>query len=124
MLFVGFRSLLLIWEIERDPQISFPCLIFPEIFNVICVCVLSRLVMSDSFVTPWQTVAHHAPLSMGFSRQEYWNALPFPTSNIICKYAQFGEWSFFFFVFVFLNRIWRNLQKAKIHYSGILNQKF
>ena len=29
------------------------------------------------FVTPW-TVAHHAPLSMGFSRQEYWSGLPFP----------------------------------------------
>ena len=27
--------------------------------------------------TPW-TVAHHAPLSMGFARQEYWNGLPFP----------------------------------------------
>ena len=32
--------------------------------------------MFDSFVTPW-TVAHHAPLSMGFSRQEYWSGLPF-----------------------------------------------
>ena len=30
------------------------------------------------FVTPW-TVAHQAPLSMGFSRQEYWNGLPFPS---------------------------------------------
>ena len=29
------------------------------------------------FVTPW-TVAYQAPLSMGFSRQEYWNGLPFP----------------------------------------------
>ena len=28
--------------------------------------------MSDSFETPW-TVAHQAPLSMGFSRQEYWS---------------------------------------------------
>ena len=26
-------------------------------------------------VTPW-TAAHHAPLSMGFSRQEYWSGLP------------------------------------------------
>ena len=33
--------------------------------------------MSDSFVTPW-TVACQAPLSMGFSRQEYWSGLPFP----------------------------------------------
>ena len=29
------------------------------------------------FSTPW-TVAYHAPLSMGFSRQEYWSGLPFP----------------------------------------------
>ena len=27
-------------------------------------------------VTPW-TVAHQAPLSLGFSRQEYWSGLPF-----------------------------------------------
>ena len=30
------------------------------------------------FVTP-RTVAHQAPLSMGFSTQEYWSGLPFPT---------------------------------------------
>ena len=30
------------------------------------------------FATPW-TVAHQAPLSMGFSRQEYWSVLPFPS---------------------------------------------
>ena len=33
-------------------------------------------VMSNS-VTPW-TVAHQAPLSMEFSRQEYWSGLPWP----------------------------------------------
>ena len=30
------------------------------------------------FATPW-TVAYHAPPSMGFSRQEYWSRLPFPS---------------------------------------------
>ena len=30
------------------------------------------------FANPW-TVALQAPLSMGFSRQEYWNGLPFPS---------------------------------------------
>ena len=30
------------------------------------------------FVTPW-TVTYQAPLSMGFSRQEYWSGLPFPS---------------------------------------------
>ena len=39
------------------------------------VCLCSHLVMSDSFVTSW-TVAHQAPLSMEFSRQEYWSGLP------------------------------------------------
>ena len=30
------------------------------------------------FATPW-TVAHQVPLSMEFSRQEYWSGLPFPS---------------------------------------------
>ena len=30
------------------------------------------------FVTPW-TVAYQAPLSMGFSRQQYWSGLPLPS---------------------------------------------
>ena len=30
-----------------------------------------------TLATPW-TVAHQVPLSMGFSRQEYWSGLPFP----------------------------------------------
>ena len=39
--------------------------------SVLCV---SHSVMSNS-MTPW-TGAHHAPLSIGFSRQEYWSGLP------------------------------------------------
>ena len=31
----------------------------------------------QTLVTPW-TVSRQAPLSMGFSRQEYWSGLPFP----------------------------------------------
>ena len=38
------------------------------------------------FMTPW-TVAHQAPLSMGFSRQEYWSGLPFP------KHSSTEEWA-------------------------------
>ena len=36
----------------------------------------NRISSLQLFVTPW-TVAHQAPLSMGFSRQEYWSVLPF-----------------------------------------------
>ena len=34
------------------------------------------------FVIPW-TVAYQAPQSMGFSRQEYWSGLPFPSSEAL-----------------------------------------
>ena len=43
-------------------------------WSVFPVCVGS--VMSLLFVTPWNA-AHQAPLSTGFSRQEYWSGLPF-----------------------------------------------
>ena len=53
--------------------------------NVLCipqdrvnkVKLLSRVRL---FATLW-TVAHQAPQSMGFSRQEYWSGLPFPSAG-------------------------------------------
>ena len=44
--------------------------------------MLSHSVVSDS-VTPW-AVAQQAPLSRGFSRQEHWSGLPFPTPRDMC----------------------------------------
>ena len=41
-------------------------------------CMLSHFSHVWLFVIPW-TVAHQAPLSMEFSRQEYWSGLPFPS---------------------------------------------
>ena len=54
-----------------------------DVFLGVCVsvmraCVLSCFSRVQLFSTLW-TVAHQAPLSMGFSRQEYWSGLPFPT---------------------------------------------
>ena len=46
------------------------------------LCLLPLLLLLSRFshvrlcATPW-TVAYQAPLSMGFSRQEYWSGLPF-----------------------------------------------
>ena len=45
------------------------------IYVALCLCLVASAV-SDS-ETPW-TVARQAPLSMGFSRQEYWSGLPCP----------------------------------------------
>ena len=39
--------------------------------------MLSHFSHVQLFVTLW-TVGHQAPLSMGFSRQEYWSGLPCP----------------------------------------------
>ena len=48
----------------------------------VCVCVCVCLSFSGVllFVTLW-TVASQAPLSMEFSRQEYWSEMPFPSSG-------------------------------------------
>ena len=43
--------------------------------------VLSHLSHVRLFVTPW-TVAYQTPLSMGFSRQEYWSGVPLPPSGL------------------------------------------
>ena len=40
------------------------------------VCMISHFSRVQLFVTPW-TVARQAPLSVDFSRQEYWGGLPF-----------------------------------------------
>ena len=43
--------------------------VFVVIYSLSLICL---------FVTPW-TVTHQTPLSMGFSRQEYWSELLFPS---------------------------------------------
>ena len=44
----------------------------------VCVCVcVSRFSRVQLFVTVW-TVAHQAPMSLGFSRPEYWSGLLCP----------------------------------------------
>ena len=53
-------------------------IIIVTIINIINVaCMLSHFSHVRLFATPW-TIAHQAPLSMGFSRQEYWSGLPCP----------------------------------------------
>ena len=42
------------------------------------------------FATP-STTAHQAPLSMGFSRQEYWSELPFPSPEDLPSFPTLQE---------------------------------
>ena len=65
----------------------FPCILTSDILYTTQEIILSFFHQFSSleslshvqlFAIPW-TVAHQAPLSMEFSRQEYWSELPFPT---------------------------------------------
>ena len=51
----------------------------PDLFvkTLVMTVVVQLLNLVHLFVTPW-TIALQAPLSIGFSRQEYWSGLPFP----------------------------------------------
>ena len=52
------------------------CVTQDSVWNTVGVCY--SLSSVQLYVTPW-TVAQQAPLSMEFSRQEYWSELPFPS---------------------------------------------
>ena len=55
--------------------------VYTSLFFNFLFCIERKKVRSlgrvQLFATPW-TVAHQAPPSMEFSRQEYWSGLPFP----------------------------------------------
>ena len=64
----------------RFPLYLFTFTKFQELLINTCVWVWVRSVASDVFdyATPW-TIGHQAPASIGFSRQEYWSGLPYPS---------------------------------------------
>ena len=64
------------------PGLESTC-VYPKVLAInqptkLPACVLSRFSPVWLSVSLW-TAAHQAPLSMGFTRQEYWSGLPFPS---------------------------------------------
>ena len=53
-----------------------------SVAQILLAYLLSHFSRVHLFATPW-TIAHQAPLSMEFSRQEYWSGLPFPSPGIL-----------------------------------------
>ena len=64
---------------NKNEKLTFPC---QNLKHIMCAGMLSHFSHVQPFVTPW-TVAQQAPLSMGFSRQEYWNGLPCPPAETL-----------------------------------------
>ena len=65
-------------ETDSEVKTSLLLLLLLSHFSRVCLCV-----------TP-QTAACQAPLSLGFSRQEYWSGLPFPSPMQACMLSHFS----------------------------------
>ena len=63
--------------VQKEYVFFFGCTVLHMYHTYVHACVLSHFNRVWFFATPW-TVACQAPLSMGFSRQEYWRRLPSP----------------------------------------------
>ena len=57
--------------------------------KLLLLLLLSRFSHVQLCAAPW-TAAHQAPLSLGFSRQEYWSGLPFPSPMHACMLSCFN----------------------------------
>ena len=61
-----------------------------DLYAAVQNTVIKRIFLSLShvwlFAAPW-TGAHHAPLSMEFSRKEYWSGLPFPSPGDLPRWG-------------------------------------
>ena len=69
-----------VWGFILGSQFCFIDLYVYPYATLLCVCVcISHTVMSDSLWPRGRYVAQQAPLSMRFSRQEFWSGLPFPS---------------------------------------------
>ena len=93
---MGMKCGISLWFIFTSLMTVFPC-------SSKC-CPLSHVWL---FATPW-TVARQAPLSMEFSRQEYWSGLLFPsphTSMHTHKYMHIHTYAFIHF-YTYISVVW------------------
>ena len=60
------------------------CSVLAFLFKTSIACIYAYMHIVASIVSLW-TVARQAPLSMGFSRQEYWSGLPVPPPEDLPK---------------------------------------
>ena len=66
-------------SVKQLPSIKIKKITKNSIIRKVKVKLLSRVRL---FATPWM-VTYQAPQSMGFSRQEYWSGLPFPSPGYL-----------------------------------------
>ena len=67
-------------KLNLEAQKEHLLLKFTILKRLLHICCLVSKLCPTFFATPW-TVALQFPLSVGFSRQEYWSVLPFPSAG-------------------------------------------
>ena len=99
-MFIGMFVYLILWS---DCSILLSLKTLDSLSHCAALCMYCAQLLSYVwlFATP-RTVAHQAPLSMGFSRQGYWSGRPFPTLQEIFP-TQGSKLCLFFFFFFFWN---------------------
>ena len=66
-------------EISQKEKDKYRMLLLLSCFNHVQLCATPHM------------AAHQAPLSLGFSRQEYWNGLPLPSPRHACMLSRFSH---------------------------------
>ena len=69
---------------------SLPLSLWVSPIVLLLLLLLSRFSRVWLCAIPW-TAAHRAPLSWGFSRQEHWSGLPFPSPTDACMLSRFSR---------------------------------
>ena len=96
----GLRELRGIWEewVQGAPTLaSSHAQKSAKVLNLGYLLLLLAAQFCLTFCNPW-TIAHQTPRSMGFSRQEYWTGLPFPSPGDLPDAAQISHTAGRFFI--------------------------
>ena len=81
------------WEFQFSafvPELDYKMISSSACCGLLLLLLLSRFSRVRLCETP-QTAAHQAPLSWGFSRQEYWSGLWFPSPMHACMLSRFSH---------------------------------
>ena len=90
------------FENEFSGHFYFPAYIYLYSFETVCECIVAQLCL-NLYNPIGRTIVYQAPLSMVFSRQEYWSGVPSPSlggnfgeclkSHLVFGHIQWLTWS-------------------------------
>ena len=105
------------WSLSVPDRVKWERKLRGRNYYGLVVCVLSHFSCVQLFATLW-TVAHQAPLFMGFFRQEYWSGLPCPSpGNLLTKRSNLKSLT----SFALAGRFFTTSTTWEVHYGLVRN---